>query len=94
MLTACRFWLVMGCRAPGKHIQYGFQPVTLPLTCSLCHGHLSSVGQGQEVQGSPIGTGRMGNVLVPTWADSEALLPGQADDGLSLGPDEEEVPRR
>lgn len=36
----------------------------------------------------------MGNVLVPTWTDSEALLPGQADDGLSLGPDEEEVPRR
>lgn len=32
-------------------------------------------------------------MLVPTWADSEALLLGQADDGLSLGPDEEEVPR-
>lgn len=33
-------------------------------------------------------------MLVPTWADSEALLPGQADNGLPLGPDEEEVPRR
>lgn len=36
----------------------------------------------------------MGKALVPTWAHSEALLPGQADNGLSLGPDEEEVPRR
>lgn len=42
MLTACRFWLVMGCRAPGKHIQYGSQRVSLPPTCSLCQGHLSS----------------------------------------------------
>lgn len=31
---------------------------------------------------------------VPTWADSETLLLGQADEGLFLGPDEEEVPRR
>lgn len=31
---------------------------------------------------------------VPTWADGETLLLGQADEGLSLGPDEEEVPRR
>lgn len=31
---------------------------------------------------------------VPTWADGEALLLGQADEGLSLGPDEEEVPGR
>lgn len=31
---------------------------------------------------------------VPTWADSEALLLGQADERLSLGPDKEEVPRR
>lgn len=39
-------------------------------------------------------TGRMGNVPVPTWADSEALLLGQTDEGLSVGSDEEEVPRR
>lgn len=31
---------------------------------------------------------------VPTWADGEALLLGQADEGLFLSPDEEEVPRR
>lgn len=87
LLTACRFWLVMGCRAPGKHIQYGFQPGHPPGTSA--RGISAVPGQGEEAHLNwEKGEG------VPTWADSEALLPDQGNDGLSLGPDEEEVPRR